>query len=82
MLKTLMGMNDSAGSRVDAKNMGIREKIWLQPSQRQNGKYYMPHAPYVLNANDRKKFVTIASNIQTPTNYAGNIHKRHINGKL
>ena len=82
MLKTLMGMNDSAGSRVDAKDMGIREEIWLQPLQRQNGEYYMSHAPYVLKAYERKEFVAIVSNIRTPTNYVGNIHKRLVDGKL
>jgi hypothetical protein len=82
MLETLMGMNDSLGSRVDAEDLGIREEIWLQPSHRQHGEYYMPHAPYVLKANERTKFVAIISNIRTPTNYVGSIHKRLADGKL
>ena len=42
----------------------------------------MPHAPYVLKANERKEFVSIVFNIRTPTNYVGIIHKRLVNGKL
>ena len=82
MLRTLMGMNDSPGSRVDAEDLGIREEIWLQPSQRQEGEYVMPHAPYMLKPNERKEFVAIISNIRTPTNYVGSIHKRLADGKL
>ena len=55
MLKTLMGMTDNAGSRIDVEDMDNRGEIWLQPSQRQNGEYHMPHAPYVLKANERKR---------------------------
>jgi len=42
----------------------------------------MPHAPYVLNMNEWKEFVEIISNIRTPTNYVGSIHKRLVDGKL
>ena len=82
LLKTLFGMNDSPGSRVDAEELGIREEIWLQPPRRQQEGYYMPHAPYVFRPNERAEFVGIVSNIRTPTNYVGSIHKRLADGKL
>lgn len=82
MVKTLMSMKDSPGSRQDAENLGIREEIWLQPSDRVNVDYYMPHAPYALNVVERKEFVDIISSLRTPTNYVGSIHKRLMDGKL
>ena len=82
LLKTLFGMNDSPGSRIDAEDLGIREEIWLQPPRRQHDGYYMPHAPYVFRPNERAEFVGIVSNIRTPTNYVGSIHKRLADGKL
>ena len=82
LLKTLFGMNDSPGSRVDAEDLGIREEIWLQPPRRQQDGYYMPHAPYVFRPNERAEFVGIVSNIRTPTNYVGSIHKRLVDEKL
>ena len=82
LLKTMFGMNDSLGSRVNAEDLGIREEIWLQSPRRQHDGYYMPHAPYVFRANERAEFVGIVSNIRTPTNYVGSIHKRLADGKL
>lgn len=82
LLKTLFGMNDSPGSRVDAEDLGIREEIWLQPPRRPQDGYYMPHAPYVFRPHERAEFVGIVSNIRTPTNYVGSIHKRLADGKL
>ena len=59
LLRTLLGMNDSPGSRVDAKDLGIREEIWLKPPQKEQDEYYMPHAPYVFRAKKRTEFVGI-----------------------
>jgi len=77
-----MAMNDSPGSKQDVQNLGVREEIWLQASTCTNTDFYMLHAPYVLNANERKEFVGILLNIRTPTNYVGSIHKRLMDGKL
>ena len=82
ILKTLFGMKDSPGSRVDAEELGIRQELWLQPPRRQNDEYYMPHAPFIMTAPERKEFVGIVSSIWTPTNYVGSIHKRLVDGKL
>jgi len=82
VIKTLLAMTDSPGSRVDAEELSICEEIWLQPTARANAEYYMPRAPYVFNSQERKEFVTIISNIRTPTNYVGSIHKRLVDGKL
>jgi len=81
-MKTLMAMNDSPGSRVDTENIGIREEIWLQPSECATSNYYILHASYVLNTEMRKEFVGIICNIRTPTNYIGSIHKQLVDGKL
>jgi hypothetical protein len=75
-------MNDSHGNRVDAEELGIRKEISLQPPRRQQEGYYMTHAPYVFRPNERAEFVGIVSNIRTPTNYVGSIHKRLADGKL
>jgi len=75
-------MHDSSGSRQDAQDMQIREEIWLQPAGRQEDEFYMPHAPYVLNPEEWKQFVDIITNIRTPSNYVGSIHKRLQDGKL
>ena len=82
IVKTLMAMNDSPGSRQDVQNLGIREELWLQPSLRANANFYMPLAPYVLDVEEQKEFVGIISSIRTPTNYVGSIHKRLVDGKL
>lgn len=82
IVKTLLGMKDSPGSRVDAEDLGIRQEIWLQPPRRRQDEYYMPRAPFVLNPNERKEFVSIISNIRTPSGYVGSIHKRLEDGKL
>ena len=82
IVKTLLGMHDSLGSRLDAEEMGIREEIWLQPPQRERDQYYMPHPPCVMSASERREFVAIISNIRTPSNYVGSIHKRLVDGKL
>ena len=42
----------------------------------------MLHAPYVLKGNECKELVAIVSNIRTPENYVGSIHKRLLDGKL
>ena len=81
-MKTLMGMKDSAGSRIDAEDLGIREEIWLQPPRRRQDEYYMPHAPFLFKPEERKEFVKIVSKIRTPSNYVGSIHKRLEDGKL
>jgi len=75
-------MNDSPKSCVDAKELGIREEIWLQPLQRVQDEYYMPHAPYILKPNEWKEFIAIVSNICTPSNYVGSIYKHFVDGKL
>lgn len=82
VVKTMFGMKDSPGSRLDAEELGIRQEIWLQPPRRQNDEYYMPHAPFIMTANERNQFVAIVSKIRTPTNYVGSIHKRLVDGKL
>ena len=48
MTKTILGMKDSYGSREDMKELGIREELWLQPSQNNRENFHIPHAPYVL----------------------------------
>lgn len=82
MVKTLLAMNDTPGSRLDAQDLGIREEIWLQDPRRRQDDYYMPHAAYVMTAEERSEFMDIVSNIRTPTNYVGAIHKRFRDGKL
>jgi len=64
------------------QDLGICEEIWLQPPQQQQDKYYMPHAPFVLKPNEQREFTAIVSNIQTPSNYMGSIHKHLVDGKL
>jgi len=81
-LKTILDMHDSPGSRQDAQDMHIREEIWLQPAGRREDAFYMPHVPYVLNPEEQKQFVDIITNIRTPSNYVGSIHKRMLDGKL
>ena len=39
-------------------------------------------APYILRPEEKREFVHIVSNIRTPTNYVGAIHKRLQDGKL
>ena len=77
-----MGMNDSSGSRVDVEDLGIWEEIWLQPPRCQQDQYYMPHAPYIMTAVERREFVSIISRLWTPSNYMESIHKRLVDGKL
>jgi hypothetical protein len=76
ILKTMFGMNDSQESGQDVEDLNMREEIWLQPPRRQGDEYYMTHAPYILKSEERRQFVQIVSNIRTPTNCVGTIHKR------
>jgi hypothetical protein len=69
-------MNDNPGSRQDVQDLNIREELWLQPPRRQGDEYYMPQPPYILRPKEKREFVHIVSNIRTPTNYVGAIHKR------
>ena len=82
MVKTLLAMNDSLGSRVDAQLLQICEDIWLQDPRREQDDYYMPDAPYTMTTAERREFMDIVSNIRTPTNYVSAIHKRFEDGKL
>ena len=82
MVKILLAMNDTPGSCLDAQDLGICEEIWLQDPRRRQDDYYMPHAAYVMIAEERSEFMDIVSNIRTPTNYVGAIHKRFRDGKL
>jgi len=75
-----MSIKDSPGSRQNAHILGIRLELWLQETARANADYYMPHTPYVLSVDERKEFIGIISNICTPTNYVGSIHKRVMDG--
>ena len=76
VLKFLFGDKDSAESRRDMEELGIRRELWLRP--RPNRQAFMkPHAPYVFTEAEKKVFLEEVSAICTPTGY-GSAFGKHL----
>ena len=74
VLKFLFGDKDSADSRRDMEELGIRRELWLRPrANRQT--FVKPHAPYVFSEAEKKIFVEEVSAICTPTGYGSALGK-------
>ena len=76
VLKFLFGDKDSAESRQDMEELGIRRELWLRP--RANRQAFMkPHAPYVFTEAEKKVFLEEVCAICTPTGY-GSAFGKHL----
>jgi hypothetical protein len=82
MVKTILGMKDSFGSREDMKNQGVRRGLWIAPARNRKELFHMPGAPYILKSSEKTTVIEIIKKLKTPSNYVGAIHKCLAEGKL
>ena len=61
---------------------GIRPQLWLQQGGANQNCLWLPDAPYVLSAEDRREFMDTLRSIKTPSRYVSTLHTRINNGKL
>ena len=54
LLKLLFGVKDTAASRRDMEEEGIREHLWIRRGPMQGANYLKPPAPYVLKKEEQK----------------------------
>ena len=80
-LRTLFGEIDGPKSRKDLRARGIHEHLHLQLNP-DGQTYFMPNAPYVLTAEERKAFLTTLKELKFPSNYVGALSSRISEGKL
>ena len=74
VLKFLFGEKDSADSRRDMEEVGIRRELWLRPRANRQP-FVKPHAPYVFTDAEKKIFIEEVSGICTPTGYGSALGK-------
>lgn len=74
VLKFLFGDKDSAESRKDMEELGIRQELWLRP-RANRATFVKPHAPYVFTDAEKKLFIEEVSGICTPTGYGSALGK-------
>jgi len=82
ILKTLLGEKDTPVVRTDMQARKIRPHLHLQPLGTNRDRLFMPHASYVLSAEDKEEVFRVLKNLRTPTNYVSTLHKKIVKGKL
>ena len=74
LLGLLLGDDDTIAVRKDLENIGARPELHLV-RQGDSDSYLMPHAPYVLRAEERTRVLEVIKNVQTPKGHCGNFDK-------
>lgn len=74
VIKFLFGEKDTAESRKDMEELGIRQELWLRPTPNR-ATFVKPHAPYVFTDAEKKIFIQEVSAICTPTGYGSALGK-------
>lgn len=74
VIKFLFGDKDTAESRRDLEEVGLRRELWLRPRTNRQG-FFKPDAPYVLSEAEKKIFIQDVSAIRTPTGYGSSLGK-------
>ena len=82
LLKLLFGAKDTAASRRDMEEEGIREHLWIRRGPIAGGSYFKPPTPYVLNKDEQKKFLEQLDGISLPTGYCGPMKKHIIKNRI
>ena len=82
MLKLLFGTKDTAASRLDMEEEGIRDHLWIQRGPVAGGNYFKPPTPYVLKKEEQRIFLEQLDGIKLPTGYCGPMKKHIINHKI
>jgi len=82
ILKTAFGEKDSPTIRADMQARNIRPHLHVQAVGRDQDKFYMPDATYVLSIEDKAKVMRILKSLRTPTHYVGALHTKISKGKL
>ena len=76
ILGTYLGIpgktKDTITGRLDLEYMGIRKNLHLK---RDGNSYSVPHAPYVMNKNQKVAFCDFLRSIKFPDGYASNLAK-------
>ena len=62
---------DTVKARVDLKEMGIRERLWLRKNR--TGKTFMPKAGYTIHSRQKQEMFGNLKGVKFPIGYAGNI---------
>ena len=75
LLKLLFGAKDTAASRRDMEEEGIRQHLWVRRGPVLGGNYIKPTAPYVLSKEEQKIFLDQLAGISLPTGYCGPMQK-------
>ena len=74
ILGTLLGIpgksKDSINARLDLEDMSIRKSLHLK---RDGDSYSIPHAPYMMDKNQKKTFYEFLKNVKFPDGYASNL---------
>ncbi|KAK9048019.1 hypothetical protein SSX86_033019 [Deinandra increscens subsp. villosa] len=66
---------DTEKARLDLQDMNIRKELHLVLK---NGRWFKPHALYVLTREERKQFCNLLKSVRFPDGYAGNLAKNVI----
>ena len=74
VLKFLFGDKDSAESRRDMEELGVRRELWLRPRANRQA-FVKPHAPYVFTEPEKRLFIEEVGAICTPTGYGSALGK-------
>lgn len=81
VLKFLFGEKDTAESRRDMEDVGVRQELWLRPRPNQQ-RFFKPPAPYVFTDAEKRIFVDEVSAIRTPTGYGSALGKHLLKNKF
>ncbi|KAK9048338.1 hypothetical protein SSX86_032699, partial [Deinandra increscens subsp. villosa] len=66
---------DNEKARLDLQDWNIRKELHLV---HKNGRWFKPHALYVLTREERKQFCNLLKSVRFPNGYAGNLAKNVI----
>jgi hypothetical protein len=82
LLKTLFREKDTPSMRIDLMNRRLRPHLHLQRIQGHADRVYMPDAPYILAADDRKLFLNTLMDLKMPSLYGSSLKSKIAKGKL
>ena len=82
LLKLIFGSKDTAASRRDMEEEGIRDHLWIRRGIVAGGNWIKPAAPYVLTKDEQKIFMDQLAGISVPTGYCGAMKKHILQNKI
>lgn len=82
LLKIILGESDTLAVKLDLQSRELRNLLWLEETYSGSNKFRLPHAEYVLLANDKAIFLQILRALKIPSWYVSNIKQKVARGKL